>query len=298
MAAEHFAIGPESVGALDQDLSLIVSPDYETPADRIQRQLIIAERPQTERVTAKTIARYYQLDTTDIDEPPAWIPGALARMILRETNDLAALTDTLDLSTQAADPEGQAISYALGAVPAGLTAALGVGHQAHILTVTYPAQQANPPTDLSYAIPLWLEQPLGTKIAGTDRSLPVRVLRYAPQPIHTSYATPRHQGRLYIDAGDTYREVTLNDWIQNHDRRPLRIGHGTGYAHAWSDQIASYTIGDTAGTYSLRATRADPYPGGTRTSNIQIRVQTDDNGDTSTAFLNFLLRVEPPPPGT
>ena len=298
MAAEHFSIGPESAGSADQDLTLLASPDYETPADRLQRQLLVAARPLTERIAAKTIYRYFEMRATAVDEPPAWNPGALAPIVLREANDLAALTGTLDLSTQAADPEGQAISYALGAVPAGIAASLGTGEDADILTVTYPAQTVNPPTDLSYQIPLWLEQPLGTKVVGSDRHLPVRVLRYAPEPIHTSYSTPLDQGRLYIDRGDTFREVTLNQWIQNHSRRPLRVGHGTAYAHSWSDTIATYTIGDTAGTYSLRADRRTPYPGGTRTSNIQIRIQTDDNGDTSTAFLNFLLRVEAPPPGT
>ena len=272
------------------------SPNYEIPADRLQRQLLVAARPQTERITAKTIKRYFQLDATNIDEPPTWNAGALAPITLRETNDLAALTGTLDLSGQATDPEGEAFSYALGAVPAGIAASLGAGQNARILTYTYPAQTSNPPTDLSFLLPLWLEQPLGTKIAGSDRNLEIRVLRYSPQPIHTSYSTPRNQGRLYIDAGDTYREITLNPFIQNHSSRPLRVGHGTAYAHAWSDVNASYAIGDNNGTFSFRATRLNPFPhSGTQTSNIQIRVQTDDNGDTSTAFINFLLRVEPPP---
>ena len=93
-------------------------------------------------------------------------------------------------------------------------------------------------------------------------------------------------------------EVTLNNWIQNHSNRPLRVGYGTGYSHSWSDRIATYTIGETNGIFSFRGDRVSPFPASTtQTSNIQIRVQTNDNGDTSTGFINFLLRVEPPPAG-
>ena len=299
MAISTFSLQAQSDNALRRELYIAAgaSIDYEIAADRVQRGWLVASRDATNSVTAKEILRGFKLDITNIEEPAMWNSATLPPVSLYVPGDLSAVSATVDLRTLASDPEGDAFAFNQGPVPSGITAVRGTGQQAHILTVTYPAQFSNPPSNLSFMVPLFLEQPLGTKVVGSDRNLPVRVFRFAPQPIHTSYSDPRNPARLYIDRTADHFEVTLNNWIQNHSNRPLRVGHGVNYEHSWSDPNARYTIGETNGVFSFRGDRVSPYPGGTRTSNIQIRVQTDDNGDTSTGFINFLLRVEAPPPG-
>ena len=146
MAIDNFELDVQSGMPLRRELVLPVGAqiDYEVPAQRTQRGLLVANRALSNSVTAKEITRGFQLDVSNVDEPPLWNADALQPITLQETNSLAALTGTLDLSTQATDPEGEAIFYKLGTVPAGIQASRGTGQNAHILTYTYPAQTANP----------------------------------------------------------------------------------------------------------------------------------------------------------
>ena len=295
MAITNFQIRPETLTPAEQELLLVAgaSIDYETPADREQRGLIVANRALTSSVTAKEITRGFKLDVTQIEETVEWVRD-LPTVTMRVPSDLSAVFDTVELGFYARDPEGTAFAVQTGTIPSGITTAFGVDDNDKDLTITYPAQTTNPATDLTFAVPVFLEQPLGTKVAGSDRTLTVRVLRYAPAELHSAYPSPVLFGRLYIDHGQTYREVTLNDYIRNPDNRPLRMGRGTGFSHTWSDVNASYQITESNGVFSLRIDKADPFPfGDPRTSNIIIRVATNDNGDTSTVFIHLLLRVAP-----
>ena len=297
MAIDNFELDVQSGMPLRRELVLPVGAqiDYEVPAQRIQRGLLVANRALSDSVTAKEIVRGFQLDVSNVDEPARWNDDALQPITLQETNSLAALTGTLDLSTQATDPEGEAIFYKLGTVPSGITASLGTGQNAHILTYTYPAQPANPAANLSFNLPLSLEQPLGTKLAGSDRTLTVRVLRYAPQPIHTSYFSPIAPGRQYIDRTGRYFQVEITAFIQNHSNRPLLVDNGTDGTTSWDTTLASYSLTTSNGRWYWRADRADPFPfSEVRTANVRLRIRTNDNGDQSTVYQNWLVRIEPP----
>ena len=295
MAISTFELRAQSDNALRRELYIAASADldYETAASRVQRGLLVASRALTSSVTAKEITRGFQLDLTQVEEPAFW-SRPLPTITLRVPADLSPVFDTIELDFYAQDPEGTAFAIQTGTVPAPLTALFGVDDNDKDLTITYPAQTANPSSNQSFAIPLFIEQPLGTKIAGTDRNLMVRVLRYAPRGIHTSYRTPANPGPLYIDHGGDHFEITLNDYIQNPDGRPLRVGRGSTFQHSWSGALADYTIGETNGVFSFRGDKKDPYPfSDVRTENLPIRVATNDNGDTDTEFINFILHVTP-----
>lgn len=296
MAISNFQIRPEQLTPLEQELLIRAgaSIDYETAADRVQRGLIVADRAATSSVSQKEITRGFKLDVTQVDETVMWVRD-LPVITLNVPADLSAVFDTLEFDFYAQDPEGNSFGVQTGTIPAGITAAFGIDDDARDLTITYPAQTANPSSNLSFAIPVFLEQPLGTKIAGSDRTLMVRVLRYSPQPLHSAYPSPVLFGRMYINSTEDHTEHRLNDYIRNPSGRPLRMGRGTSFSHTWSDANASYQITVSNGVFSFRADRVSPFPfGDPRTSNIVIRVSTNDNGDTSTVFLHFLLRVAPP----
>ena len=296
MAISNFLIRPEELTPAEQELLIAAgaSIDYETAADRKQRGLIVADRAATTSVTQKEITRGFVLDVTQVDETVEWVRD-LPTVTLNVPADLSAVFDTIEFDFYARDPEGNSFGVQTGTIPAGITAVFGVDDDARDLTITYPAQTSNPSSNLSFAIPVFLEQPLGTKIAGSDRTLMVAVRRYAPQGIHTSYNTPLNQGRLYIDRTADHFELTLNSFIQNHSNRPLRVGNGTSFAHSWSDGAATYTISESNGIFSFRGDRVSPWVlGSVVTRNIVIRVATNDNGDLDTEFINFLLRVEAP----
>ena len=294
MAISNFAIEVQSDNALRRELYIAAgaSIDYEVAADRVQRGWLVAQRAATNSVTAKEIIRGFKLDITNVEEPAMWNSAALAPVTLRVPADLSAVSEVVDLSALAHDPEGDSFAFNVGTVPSGITATRGVGQQAHLLTVGYPAQTANPSSNLSFMVPLFLEQPLGSKITGSDRNLPVRVLRFAPEGIHTSYFSPAAPGRLYIDAGQTEFNVTLNNWIVNHSNRPLLLDNGTDGTTSWNTATADYTLGVANGVWSFRGVRASGFTGPTQTTPVQIRVRTNDVGDESVAYLNFLVRVE------
>ena len=263
MAISNFLLQPQSDNALRRELYIAAgaSIDYETAADRVQRGWLVASRDENLVCHLQVHHPRFQVGCHECGRAsPLEHTCAAAAITLNVPADLSAVSQVVDLSALTHDDEGDAIFYKLGTVPSGITAARGVGQNAHLLTVTYPAQFSNPPSNLSFMVPLSLEQPLGTKLVGSDRNLPVRVLRYSPQPIHTSYSSPLNQGRLYIDRTANHFEVTLNNWIQNHSNRPLRVGYGTGYSHSWSDRIATYTIGETNGIFSFRGDRVSPVP--------------------------------------
>lgn len=297
MAISNFEIEVQTGQPLRRELGLPAGAqiDYEIPAQRTQRGLLVATRAATSSVVSKEITRGFQLDVSNVDEPAGWNDGSLQPITLQETNSLAALTGTLDLSTQAADPESDAIFYKLGTVPTGIQASLGVGQNAHILTYTYPAQTSNPASNLSFNLPLSLEQPLGTKLAGSDRNLTIRVLRYSPQPIHTSYFSPIAPGRQYIDRTGRFFQVEITAFIQNHSNRPLLVDNGTDGTTSWDTTLASYSLTTSNGRWYWRADRADPFPfSEVRTANVRLRIRTNDNGDQSTVYQNWLVRIEPP----
>ena len=295
MAITNFQIRPEELTPLEQELLIRAgaSIDYETAADRTQRGLIVADRAATSSVTQKEITRGFKLDVTQVDETVQWVRD-LPVITLNVPADLSAVEDTLEFEFYAQDPEGNVFDVVLGTVPSGITAVFGVDDDSLDLTITYPAQTSNPSSNLSFAIPVYLQQN-NVKVAGSDRTLMVRVLRYSPQPLHSAYPSPVLFGRMYINATEDHTEHTLSDYIRNPSGRPLRMGRGTSFAHSWSDPNASYQITESNGIFSFRADRVSPFPfGDPRTSNVIIRVSTNDAGDTSTVFLHFLLRVAPP----
>ena len=295
MAITNFQIRPEELTPLEQELLIRAgaSIDYETAADRTQRGLIVADRAATSSVTQKEITRGFKLDVTQVDETVQWVRD-LPVVTLNVPADLSAVFDTVEFDFYAQDPEGNVFDVVLGTVPSGITAVFGVDDDSLDLTITYPAQTSNPSSNLSFAVPVYLQQN-NVKVTGSDRTLMVRVLRYSPQPLHSAYPSPVLFGRMYINATEDHTEHTLSDYIRNPSGRPLRMGRGTSFSHSWSDPNASYQITESNGIFSFRADRVSPFPfGDPRTSNVIIRVSTNDAGDTSTVFLHFLLRVAPP----
>lgn len=296
MTVANFELRPETGAPLERELWLSAGAqiDYETPAQRKQRGLIVASRAVTSSVTAKEIVRGFVLDVTQVNEKVRWVRD-FPVVRLQIPADLSPVFDTIELGFYAADEESDSFMINAGTVPAPLTALFGIDDNAKDLTITYPRQASNPASNQSFSIPVWLEQPRGTVVAGSRRNLSVSVLRFAPAAIHTSYEDLRSPGLLYIDATGDHVEATLNDWIQNPSSRPLRVGYGNSFDHRWSDVNATYQITVANGVFSFRADRVSPFPfSTTRTSNIAIGVQTTDAGDVSTKYINLRLRVEPP----
>lgn len=296
MVLSNFELRPETGAPTEEELWLVANAqiDYETPAQRKQRAVIRCDRAETSSVTARTIRRGFILDVTNVEEMPRWIQD-LPDVTLQVTGNLAALSHTIDLAPYAKDDENNFFSIDLGTVPAGITAVFGTNADAKKLTITYPRQTTNPASNLSFAIPLSLSQPVGTKIAGSDRTLTVRVNRFAPRPIYSYYPSPQAQARVYLDSHQQVFRLNLADYIQNASHRPLVAGHGTSYDTSWSNAVANFTITATAGRLDLVGTTRTPFPFvQTQVNNVVIRVRTDDVGTRSEVFVHLLLRTEVP----
>ena len=298
MTADHFELRVETGAPLERELWLTDSPNYEVVADRLQRAVIVATRAETDSVTAKRIERGFELTATNVDELPQW-NAPLTPVTLQIDNTLAAVSQTIDYSNLATDPEGMVWELKTGTLPQGLTVAQGTGNQAKQITYTYPAPASNPANNLSFTIPLSIEQPTGTPVALTSINQIVRVNRYAPRALSTSNSFFASPGRLYIIAGavnfgvsDT-RGFDVERLIQNHDNRPILADFGTNNQVSQSTSAATYTLQQHDGEWFFQGTRQSNFPfSTTQVDRVTIRFRTNDNGDTSTIRQYYQVNVE------
>ena len=298
MSKDNFELRVEAGAPLERELWLINSPDYETLADRLQRVLIVASRPETDSVTAKTIQRGFYLTATNVDELPQWL-APLSPITLQLDNSLAAVSSTRDYSNLAADPEGMAWELKTGTLPQGLTVAQGTGNQSKQITYTYPSPASNPSANLSFTIPLSIEQPTGTPVALSGINQIVRVFRYAPRGLSTSNSFFSSPGRLYIIAGavnfgvSDSRGFDVERLIENHDSRPILADFGTDGEVSMSTSAATYTLIQHSGEWYFQGTRQSNFPfSTTQVDRVTLRFRTNDNGDTSTIRQYYQINVE------
>ena len=298
MTAENFELRVETGAPLERELWLIDSPNYEVLADRLQRALIVATRTETDSVTAARIERGFELTVTNVDELPQW-NAPLAPVTLQLDNSLAAVSAVVDYSNLATDPEGMAWELKTGTLPQGLTVAQGTGNQSKQITYTYPAPASNPAANLSFTVPLSIEQPTGTPVALSGINQIVRVNRYAPRALSTSNAFFASPGRLYIIAGavnfgvsDT-RGFDVERLLENHDNRPVTADFGTDGQTTLSTSAATYTLMQHDGEWYFQGTRQSNFPfSSTQIDRVSIRFRTNDNGDQSTVTQYYQVNVE------
>lgn len=293
MAITNFSLQPETATPAEQELILNADAeiDYEVPAQRKQRGIIKASRAESSSVTAKNISRGFVLDVSNIDEKPRWTRD-LPVLTMQVAANLAPLTETLNLKDYAQDDEGDFFTAGIGTLspPSGN---LIVAETAGIVTANY-RNSVNPSSNQSFNLPVYLEQPSGTKVTGSDRTLSIRVNRFAPRPIYSQFASPQSAGRLYIDHNTGFFAVNLDEHIQNHSQRPILYGYTAAYLTTFSTALADFTIGPHEGHTRLVGTRKSNFPFTTiQTANLVIRAKTNDVGDESEVYLNYILRVEP-----
>ena len=298
MTAENFELRVEAGAPLERELYLGQSPNYEVLADRLQRALIVATRAETDSVTAARIERGFELTVTNIDELPQWL-GPLPVVTLQLANSLAAVSHTVDYDPLAQDPEGMSWELKTGTLPQGLTVSQGTGNQSKQITYTYPAPASNPSANLSFTVPLSIEQPTGTPVALSGINQIVRVNRYAPRALSTSNAFFASPGRLYIIAGavnfgvsDT-RGFDVERLLQNHDSRPVTADFGTDGQTTLSTSAAIYTLQQHSGEWFFQGTRQSNFPfSSTQIDRVSVRFRTNDNGDQSTVTQYYQCNIE------
>ena len=298
MTAENFDLRPEAGAPLERELWLTDSPNYEVLADRLQRAVIVASRAETDSVTAATINRGFVLTVTNVDELPQW-NAPLTPITLQLDNSLAAVSATRDYSNLATDPEGMAWELKTGTLPQGLTVAQGTGNQSKQITFTYPAPASNPAANLSFTVPLSIEQPTGTPVALSGINQIVRVNRYAPRALSTSNAQFASPGRLYIIAGavnfgvSDSRGFDVERLIQNHDARPILADFGTDGTTTHSTSAAIYTLQQHSGEWFFQGTRQSNFPfSTTQVERVTLRFRTNDNGDQSIIRQYYQINIE------
>ena len=295
--ADNFELRVEDGAPLERELWLVSQPDYETPADRVQRGVITATRAETSSVTAKSISRGFVLTVTDANEPAVWSP--LPAIDLQVSSDLSAVSQVIDYSSLASDPEGEAWDVILGAVPSGITAVQGTGEPgAKSITYTYPAQASNPATDLTFSVPLSLSQ-ASTAVPNSTTQQVVRVHRYSPTPIYTAYSFASSPGNIQIvSTGVSFAAgngIDVTHFLQNRDGRPITADNGTTGVTTWQTSIADYRLTQVGGRWFWNGTRRSNFPfTSTQVEPVVLRFQTTDNGDTSTVRQHWLVNIQVP----
>ena len=297
MAISDFLLRPEAGDPDEQELVLVVSPDYETPADRLQRGVLVCSRAESDSVTAKTIRRGFVLTATAVDEPPIWTPAQLPTITLQLGNSLSAVSHVADYTQAAADPEGQSWDIQLGAVPAGISAGQGTGEPgSKFITYSYGAQVANPSADQTFNIPLSLLQN-NVAVANTNITQRVIVRRYAPHSISSAYTFISSPGVVGIVATGVSFSIDITHFIQNPDNRPLLADNGTDGVTTWRTAYADYALTQSNGRWIWQGTRSPTFGDNFSTDQVDaqaIRIRTNDVGDTSTVTQHWRVQVDAP----
>ena len=297
MTIDNFRLRPEQGAPDERELWLEVSPDYETPADRLQRGVIVASRAETDSVTAKTIQRGFVLRVTDVQEAPAWTPPTLPTITLQVPSDLSAVSHVADYTAAAADPEGQAWDMAVGIVPTGITAIQGTGEPgSKFVTYTFGAQASNPSSDQTFQVPLSLLQ---NNVAVPDSAInqTVIVRRYAPHAISSAYTFIASPGVIGIVATGVSFSIDVTHFVQNPDSRPLLADNGTNGTTTWRSSYADYALTLQNGRWIWQGTRSPTFGDDFSTDQVDaqaIRIRTNDNGDTSTVTQHWQVHVDAP----
>ena len=294
---DGFELRVEPGAPSERELYLTESLNYETPADRTKRVLLVASRPETSTVTAKRITRGAVVETTPVNEPPVWSP--LPAIDLQVPSDLSAVSQVVDYSDLASDPEQEAWQLIVGDTPAGLEVTQGVGNEgAKRVTYTYPAQPNNPTGDLTFSVPLSLSQ-ASVAVPNSTTQQAVRVHRYNPSPLYTAYAFASSPGNIQIvSTGISFAAgngIDVTHFIQNRDGRPITADNGTTGTTTWQTSIADYRLTQVGGRWFWNGTRRSNFPfSTTQVEPVVLRFQTTDNGDTSTVRQHWLVNIQIP----
>ena len=298
MPISDFTLTPEPGDPDERTLTLIASPDYETPADRLQRGVLVATRAESDSVTAKTIKRGFVLQATAVDEPPMWLSPTLPPVILQLDNSLAGVSQNINYAAAAADPEGQDWSLALGAIPSGIDALQGTG-DAGAKTVTYSVatQTTNPTADQTYNVPLSLLQS-NNAVPNSGIVQPVIVRRYNPHAISSAYTFIASPGVIGIPATGFSFTLHPETWIQNPASRPLLMVNADNNTTSWRTPYCNYELStDSTGRWVWTGARRSDFGDFFSTDQVDlvaIRATTNDNGPASSITQHWRVQVSAP----
>ena len=298
MPISDFTLTPEPGDPDEQQLTLVRSPDYETPADRLQRGVLVCTRTESDSVTAKTIRRGFVLTATPVDEPPLWTPAQLPTITLQIPSDLTAVSHQADYRQAATDPENESWDLSLGTVPAGISAVQGVGEpQSKLITYTYGAQTSNPSADQTFNIPLSLLQN-NVAVPNSNINQAVVVRRYAPHAISSAYSFLASPGVIGIPATGFSFTLHPQTWIQNPDNRALLMVNADNNTTSWRSPYCNYTLTqDTSGRWVWSGSRRSDFGDFFSTDQVDVvalRATTNDNGDNSSIVQHWRVQVSVP----